>query len=97
MLAATRSPEPGHALVLEHLGLRPVLDLELRLGEGTGAALAIPLLRAATAILRDMATFGSAGVSGPAADGDPPSGPPGDRPDPRPVPAREPLGASTDG
>ena len=77
LVAATRSPEPGHALVLENLGLEPLLDLGLRLGEGTGAALALPLVRSAIAILTDMATFDAAGVSGPApaveprsADGD---------------------------
>ncbi|MGH2672986.1 MAG: nicotinate-nucleotide--dimethylbenzimidazole phosphoribosyltransferase [Actinomycetota bacterium] len=63
MIAATRSPEPGHALALERLGLEPLLDLGLRLGEGSGAALAIPLLRAAIAILTEMATFDAAGVS----------------------------------
>ena len=67
MIAATRSPEPGHALVLEALGLEPLIDLRLRLGEGTGAALALPLVRSAVAILTDMATFDSAGVSGRAA------------------------------
>jgi nicotinate-nucleotide--dimethylbenzimidazole phosphoribosyltransferase len=65
MIAATRSTEPGHALVLEALGLEPLLDLRLRLGEGTGAALALPVVRAAIAILTDMATFEAAGVSGP--------------------------------
>jgi nicotinate-nucleotide--dimethylbenzimidazole phosphoribosyltransferase len=65
MIAATRSTEPGHALVLEALRLEPLLDLGLRLGEGTGAALALPLVRAAVAIVTDMATFGSAGVSRP--------------------------------
>ena len=64
MIAATRSPEPGHALLLEALGLEPLIDLRLRLGEGTGAALALPLVRSAVAILTDMATFDSAGVSG---------------------------------
>jgi nicotinate-nucleotide--dimethylbenzimidazole phosphoribosyltransferase len=63
MVAATRSPEPGHQLVLEALGLEPLMDLRLRLGEGTGAALGLPLVRAAVAILLDMATFDSAGVS----------------------------------
>jgi len=63
MIAAHRSPEPGHALVLDALGLTPLLDLELRLGEGSGAALALPLLRSALAILADMATFDSAGVT----------------------------------
>jgi nicotinate-nucleotide--dimethylbenzimidazole phosphoribosyltransferase len=63
MVAATRSPEPGHSLVLDRLGLEPLLDLGLRLGEGSGAALALPLVRAAIAILTDMATFEAAGVS----------------------------------
>jgi nicotinate-nucleotide--dimethylbenzimidazole phosphoribosyltransferase len=63
MIAATRSPEPGHGLVLDRLGLRPLLDLGLRLGEGSGAALALPLLRSAVAILTEMATFEGAGVS----------------------------------
>jgi nicotinate-nucleotide--dimethylbenzimidazole phosphoribosyltransferase len=66
MIAATRSPEPGHALVLDALGLEPLLDLRLRLGEGTGAALALPLVRGAIAVLTDMSTFDAAGVSGPA-------------------------------
>jgi nicotinate-nucleotide--dimethylbenzimidazole phosphoribosyltransferase len=61
---AHRSAERGHGVALDALGARPLLDLDLRLGEGTGAALAIPLLRAAARILRDMATFESAGVSG---------------------------------
>jgi nicotinate-nucleotide--dimethylbenzimidazole phosphoribosyltransferase len=64
LIAATRSPEPGHAHVIEALGLEPLLDLRLRLGEGTGAALALPLVRGAIAILTDMATFDAAGVSG---------------------------------
>lgn len=63
LVAATRSPEPGHPLVLERLGLRPLLDLGLRLGEGSGAALALPLVRAAIAVVTDMATFEAAGVS----------------------------------
>ncbi|HSE02589.1 MAG TPA: nicotinate-nucleotide--dimethylbenzimidazole phosphoribosyltransferase [Methylomirabilota bacterium] len=63
LLAAHRSAEPGHARVLDDLGLEPYLDLALRLGEGTGAALCIALARAAVAILTDMATFKSAGVS----------------------------------
>ena len=73
LVAATRSPEPGHALVLERLGLEPLLDLGLRLGEGTGAALALPLVRSSIAILTDMATFDAAGVSGPAPGVIPPS------------------------
>lgn len=61
---AHRSDEAGHAAALEHLGARPLLDLGLRLGEGTGALLAWPLLRAAAAMLSDMASFESAGVDG---------------------------------
>ena len=60
---AHRSAEPGHAVVLEAIGAEPLLDLNLRLGEGTGALLAWPLVQAAAAILRDMASFSSAGVS----------------------------------
>lgn len=58
-----RSAEPGAARLLERLGIEPVLDLELRLGEGTGAALAVPILRGACAVMREMATFSSAGVA----------------------------------
>lgn len=60
---AHRSHEPGHRLMLDALSVRPLLDLDLRLGEGTGALLALPLLRAACAMLSEMATFESAGVS----------------------------------
>jgi nicotinate-nucleotide--dimethylbenzimidazole phosphoribosyltransferase len=63
LVASHLSPEPGHRLVLDALGLRPLLDLDLRLGEGTGAVLALPLLRASLALLTDMATFDHAGVS----------------------------------
>jgi nicotinate-nucleotide--dimethylbenzimidazole phosphoribosyltransferase len=63
MLAAHLSPEPGHRLVLDGLGLEPMLDLGLRLGEGSGAALALPLVHAALAILEEMATFESAEVA----------------------------------
>lgn len=63
LLASHRSAEPGHRVVLEHLGLRPYLDLEMRLGEGTGAALAFTLIQAAVKIYTEMATFKSAGVS----------------------------------
>ena len=63
LIASHRSQELGHGAVLERLGLRPLLDLDLRLGEGTGAALALPLVRASVRLLNDMATFGEAGVS----------------------------------
>ena len=62
-VAGHRSAEPGHGVALEQLGLRPLVDLELRLGEGTGAVLALPLVQGAAAVLRDMATFDSAGVT----------------------------------
>lgn len=61
-VAGHRSVETGHAAALAHLGLRPLVDLDLRLGEGSGAALAFPLVRAAAAVLRDMATFDEAGI-----------------------------------
>ena len=60
---AHRSGEHGHALMLAHLQARPLLDLGLRLGEGSGAALAWPLLQSACAVLREMASFAQAGVS----------------------------------
>jgi len=63
LFASHRSAEPGHALALAHLALAPYLDLSLRLGEGTGAALFIHLARAAALIYREMATFKSAGIS----------------------------------
>ena len=63
LIAGHRSIEPGHGILLERLGLDPLLDLELRLGEGSGAALALPLCAAALAILREMASFQSAGVT----------------------------------
>ncbi|WP_165608054.1 nicotinate-nucleotide--dimethylbenzimidazole phosphoribosyltransferase [Mycobacterium alsense] len=63
--AGHRSPEPGHQLALAALELDPILDLRMRLGEGTGAAVALPVLRAAVAALSSMATFSEAGVAGP--------------------------------
>jgi nicotinate-nucleotide--dimethylbenzimidazole phosphoribosyltransferase len=57
------SAEPGHAVTLSYLGLRPLVDLGLRLGEGTGAVLALPLVQSAARALRDVATFDSAGVA----------------------------------
>ena len=63
MVASHRSTEPGHELLLAELGLGPLLDLGLRLGEGSGAALALPLLSAAAAVLSGMATFEAAGVT----------------------------------
>ncbi len=63
LFAGHRSVEPGHRRQLEALGLFPILDLDLRLGEGTGAVLAFPVLRAAAAVLSGMATFEEAGVS----------------------------------
>ncbi|MFN4022718.1 MAG: nicotinate-nucleotide--dimethylbenzimidazole phosphoribosyltransferase [Hydrogenophilus thermoluteolus] len=57
------SNEQGHRAVLDHLGVSPLLDLDLRLGEGTGAALAYPLVQAAAAFLNEMASFESAGVA----------------------------------
>lgn len=64
LFAGHRSPEPGHDVLLDDLGLEPVLDLDLRLGEGTGAVLALPILDAAGAILRRMATLESLGLAG---------------------------------
>ncbi|MGY1806045.1 nicotinate-nucleotide--dimethylbenzimidazole phosphoribosyltransferase [Blastococcus sp. SYSU D00669] len=62
-LAGHTSAEPGHGLALRALGLRPLLGLDLRLGEGTGALLALPLAQSAARALRDVATFDSAGVT----------------------------------
>jgi nicotinate-nucleotide--dimethylbenzimidazole phosphoribosyltransferase len=63
LIAAHQSVEIGHRTILEHLGLRPLLDLGLRLGEGTGAALAFHLVEAAERVLNEMATFAEAGVA----------------------------------
>jgi nicotinate-nucleotide--dimethylbenzimidazole phosphoribosyltransferase len=61
--AGHRSTEPAHALALERLQLNPIVDLQMRLGEGTGAAVALPIVRAAVATLASMATFGEAAVN----------------------------------
>lgn len=63
LISAHHSVEIGHQAMLTHLNLMPLLDLNMRLGEGTGAALAFHLLEASTRVLREMATFGEAGVS----------------------------------
>jgi nicotinate-nucleotide--dimethylbenzimidazole phosphoribosyltransferase len=63
VIAGHRSVEPGASAVLGELGLRPMIDLDLRLGEGTGAALALPLVEAAARVLAEMATFDEAGVT----------------------------------
>jgi len=63
IIAGHLSPEPGHRVMLDYLGLKPVLDLEMRLGEGTGAALVISIVEAAAKVLAEMATFADAGVS----------------------------------
>ncbi|MEV7011333.1 nicotinate-nucleotide--dimethylbenzimidazole phosphoribosyltransferase [Streptosporangium sp. NPDC051022] len=62
-VAGHRSAEPGHAVALGHLGLRPLMELELRLGEGTGGLLAHPLVCAAVRVMHEVATFDSAGVT----------------------------------
>lgn len=62
-VAGHRSAEPGHTAALAHLGLRPLVDLELRLGEGTGGLLAHPLVSAAVRVMHEVATFDSAGVT----------------------------------
>jgi nicotinate-nucleotide--dimethylbenzimidazole phosphoribosyltransferase len=61
-VAGHRSPEPGHSLLLEKLGKEPLLDLGLRLGEGTGALAAVPLVRMAARAVTDVATFDEWGV-----------------------------------
>jgi nicotinate-nucleotide--dimethylbenzimidazole phosphoribosyltransferase len=63
LIASHRSAEPGHDIVLAELGLEPLLDLRLRLGEASGALLALPIIAAAGALYRDMATFEEAGVT----------------------------------
>jgi len=62
-IAGHRSAEPGSQAALTYLGLRPLLTLDLRLGEGTGACLALPLVQASARVLQEMATFDQAGVT----------------------------------
>jgi len=64
LIAAHCSVEKGHKVILDYMGLKPVLDLELRLGEGTGAALGMSIVEASIKILTEMSTFQSASVSG---------------------------------
>jgi nicotinate-nucleotide--dimethylbenzimidazole phosphoribosyltransferase len=61
--AGHRSTEPAHTFALKHLDLEPIVDMRMRLGEGTGAAVALPVVRAAVAALASMATFDEAGVT----------------------------------
>lgn len=63
LIAGHRSPEPGHTIALSALGRRPILELDLRLGEGSGAVLASSVVSAAVAVLTEMASFGTAGVT----------------------------------
>jgi nicotinate-nucleotide--dimethylbenzimidazole phosphoribosyltransferase len=63
-IAGHRSPEPGHTLLLDRLGKTPLLDLSLRLGEGSGALAAVPLIKLAAAAVTDVATFDEWGVEG---------------------------------
>jgi nicotinate-nucleotide--dimethylbenzimidazole phosphoribosyltransferase len=61
LIAAHRAAEPGHRVALEHLGLQPLLTLDIRLGEGSGAALALPIIQGAARLMRDMGVFEQAG------------------------------------
>ncbi len=67
-LAGHRSVEPAAAIVLDHLELRPVLDMDMRLGEGSGAMAALPVVNAAVRVLAEMSTFEQAGIQGPTGD-----------------------------
>jgi len=64
LFAGHQSEEPGHRVLLEYIGLKPILSLNMRLGEGTGAVLAMPIIESAMCLYNEMATFASAGVSG---------------------------------
>jgi nicotinate-nucleotide--dimethylbenzimidazole phosphoribosyltransferase len=63
LFAGHQSEEPGHRVLLEYIGLKPILSLNMRLGEGTGAVLAMPIIESAMCLYNEMATFASAGVS----------------------------------
>jgi nicotinate-nucleotide--dimethylbenzimidazole phosphoribosyltransferase len=63
LFAGHQSEEPGHRVLLEYIGLKPILSLNMRLGEGTGAVLAMPIIESAICLYNEMATFASAGVS----------------------------------
>ena len=63
LFAGHQSDEPGHRVLLEYIGLNPILSLNMRLGEGTGAVLAMPIIESAMCLYNEMATFASAGVS----------------------------------
>lgn len=63
LFAGHQSEEPGHRVLLEYIGLRPILSLNMRLGEGTGAVLAMPIIESAMLLYNEMATFASAGIS----------------------------------
>jgi len=67
LFAGHVSQEPGHRVLLDYIGVEPILNLEMRLGEGTGAVLAMTVIEASVKVLNEMATFSSAGVSGPQA------------------------------
>jgi nicotinate-nucleotide--dimethylbenzimidazole phosphoribosyltransferase len=64
LFAGHQSEEPGHRVLLDYIGLKPILSLNMRLGEGTGAVLAMPIIESAMGLYKEMATFDSAGVSG---------------------------------
>jgi nicotinate-nucleotide--dimethylbenzimidazole phosphoribosyltransferase len=63
LFAGHQSEEPGHRILLDYIGLRPILSLSMRLGEGSGAVLAMPIIESAMSLYNEMATFSSAGVS----------------------------------
>ena len=69
LIASHLSVEQGHRIMLEYMGLQPLLSLDMRLGEGTGAALGISLVEASVKILKEMKTFDEAGVSDKDAEG----------------------------